>query len=198
MMQQTVSTVWEYTNQLVRAERRRGGRLYSKIELIGKLDLAITPEDLVNEFVVQILDEDLKEKDFVNLRSEMIWNNNEYFLRRKLSFAFRTFVNNKIKVLKNRKELETKVESDDIMSQHPISGEDKVMNQQVQVMLSKNEAIVLAWRLKEISTEEALKATGYKGKPSLYGVLEDVRAKFYGRPVTSKSNSKIRKADQEK
>ena len=197
-MQQTVSTVWEYTNQLVRAERRRGGRLYSKIELIGKLDLAITPEDLVNEFVVQILDEDLKEKDFVNLRSEMIWNNNEYFLRRKLSFAFRTFVNNKIKVLKNRKELETKVESDDIMSQHPISGEDKVMNQQVQVMLSKNEAIVLAWRLKEISTEEALKATGYKGKPSLYGVLEDVRAKFYGRPVTSKSNSKIRKADQEK
>lgn len=199
MQQQITTKVWEYLNQMWKAERRRGGNLSSKVDYISRMDPSITPDDLISEFVVVLLDKNASsEKDYVELRAEMLWDTSDYFLRRKLSFAFRTFISAKVKFLKRRKTISANIETDaiEVMSNKQPTQEDIMFENQMTRMLTHNEEIVLAWRLREISTEEALQKTGYKGKPSLYKVLDDIRAKVYGRPVISKNNSKQRKADK--
>lgn len=195
MQKEVFLKVWKFTNQLVRSEMYRHGRLHSKIEWVSKLDTATTPEDLIQEFVLEVMDDRFEEKDYVNLRTEIGWDTNDFYLRRKVSFAFKTFINNKIKVLRNRKKIEANLTAEDIMSTTLPNGERNAMNKQALEQLTRNEVIILSWRLREITTEEALTLTGYKGTPSLYKVLDDVRAKMFGRPVLSKSNSKQRQAD---
>jgi hypothetical protein len=175
MRNDPVERLWLYTYELVSAERRRGGELYSKMQFIVRLDRSFQIQDLVPEFISVVLDKSSDDKDYVALRSEIRWDTSDFYFRQKTSFAFRTFIKRRLQLLRNRKSIEVLPEPEN----PPTTIEDKIMNKQIQLTLTDAEAAVVAWRLKEISLEEALRRTGYKTKPSLYSMLKNIRSKVY-------------------
>ena len=167
--------LWIYTNEMIRAERRKGGKLYSMMEALIRADRSIQWCDLVPEFVSIILDKSSEDKDYVALRAEMLWDTSDFYFRQKISYAFRTFIKRRLQLIRDRRSIIPLPEPET----PTITIEDKIMTTQMKYILTDAEKAVIAWRLKEISLDEALRRTGYKTKPSLYAMLKAIRQKVY-------------------
>lgn len=175
MKQDPVERLWFYANELFRAERRKRGKLYSMMEALIRSDRSIQWDDIVPEFTSIILDTTSEDKDYVALRAEMLWDTSDFYFRQKISYAFRTFIGRRLQLLRDRRSIIPLPDPEG----PTITIEDKIMTTQMKALLTEEEKAVIAWRLKEISLDEALRRTGYKTKPSLYAMLKTIRQKVY-------------------
>ena len=107
------------------------------------------------------------------------WVGPEEEARMRISMVCKSFVSNKAKIIKRRREILRENGEAIIASTHSSSTETKLAKLVLGLPINDSEKVILCWRLEMIEQEEAMNELGLS-RASLFGKWVELKAKLQG------------------